>query len=209
MGESAWLGGNVSGDRTGSAGGARVSERDRLLRDLVARAAGGDESALSSLYDETSSLVFGIACRILANPPDAEEVTLDVYTQVWRRSAAFDPQRGSVVAWLAMLTRSRAIDRLRAGAAQARRSTELEDASTVATMCEGPEGAFALAQERQRVSAALAVLPAEQRQSIELAFFSGLSHSEIAASLGLPLGTVKTRIRLAMMKLRESLGAAA
>ncbi|MBI4484125.1 MAG: sigma-70 family RNA polymerase sigma factor, partial [Acidobacteria bacterium] len=135
----------------------------------------------------------------------AEEVTFDVYTQVWRSAKSFDAQRGTITAWLVTLTRSCAIDRLRSVAVRSQHEEHLPEFPQMAASPENPEQS----QQRRLVRAALEVLPPEQRQAIEMAFFSGLSHSEVATKLGLPLGTAKTRIRLGMMKLRELLGAGA
>jgi 1-acyl-sn-glycerol-3-phosphate acyltransferase len=185
---------------------AASGELELRWNQCMERIAQGDGEALGRLYDGTHSLVYGLALRILGDTADAEEVTLDVYSQVWKTAGNFDLYRGTVSAWLVMLARSRAIDRLRAGAARRQREEtrgELPDApaSTVS-----PEEVSLLSQQRRLVRAALDTLAPEQREAIELAFFSGLSHSELASRLGQPLGTVKTRIRLGMMKLRELLG---
>jgi RNA polymerase sigma-70 factor (ECF subfamily) len=168
--------------------------------------AGGDQQALASLYDATSRTVYGLLLRILADASAAEEVLLDVYAQVWRQAAAYDAERGTPLAWLTTIARSRAIDRLRRGRLEQRR-TEPLDLTTTRVTSSGPSveedvqsretGAF--------VRAALEALAPEQREVIELAYYGGMSHSEIAAARGLPLGTVKTRTRLGMMRLREML----
>ena len=178
--------------------------REEQWRGYVAAAAGGDSRALASLYDETSSLVYGIALRVLRNEADAEEVTSDVYSQVWRNASTFDGSRGSVNAWLTMLARSRSIDRLRSRA-RARREETLDTIANVPAGGETPETASWLGQQRSRVREALKSLSPEQREAIELAYFSGLTQSELAERLQQPLGTVKTRIRLGMIKLRERL----
>jgi RNA polymerase sigma-70 factor (ECF subfamily) len=170
---------------------------------LIEGTAGGDAAALAALYDATAALVNGLALRILGDPGAAEEVTLDVYLQVWRQAARYDPARGAPAAWLLTLARSRAIDRRRAGAGQ-RRETE-PVALAMADPGPGPEEGTAAGERRRLVRGALAGLGPEQRKTIELAYFGGLSHTEIAATLGEPLGTVKTRIRLGMMRLREAL----
>src|SRR5262245_2181618 len=172
----------------------------------VERAASGDADGLAQLYDGTVSLVYGLALRIVRDAGGAEEITEDVYMQVWRQAARYDAARGSVVRWLLTLTRSRAIDRLRAGATQRERSAPLEEAADVLDTMPGPEHAVTEGERRTRVRAALARLSAEQRQAVELAYFRGMSHSEIASHVGVPLGTVKTRIRLGMDRLRASLG---
>jgi RNA polymerase sigma-70 factor (ECF subfamily) len=161
---------------------------------------------LSSLYDESSRYVYGMALRILRDAADAEEITLDVYSQVWNSAATFSQQRGSVLSWLVTLARSRAIDRLRTRSAQARRREETIDVSAgYAAVGADPEQATAAFEQGLRIRRALGQLNPDQRQLLELAFFSGLSHSELAAHLQQPLGTVKTRIRLGMVRLRELL----
>ncbi len=180
--------------------------RDRNWSLYVRRCADGDQAGLSALYDESSRYVYGLALRILHDSADAEEITIDVYSQVWRSAASFAAQRGSVMSWLVMLTRSRAIDRLRTQAGKARRKAEtLDDQYALRDGSSTPEELASLEQERKRIREALDQLAAEQRELLELAYYSGLSHSELAERLGQPLGTVKTRIRMGMIKLREIL----
>lgn len=172
---------------------------------LIAQTAQGDQAALATLYDRTSPHVFGLVLKILNNREAAEEVTLDVYTQVWRQAHAYDRTRGAPGAWLMMLARTRAIDRFRAGAVERGRIESLDAATFFASDDETPEQDVEGQERRRYVQQALEVLTAEQRQAITLAYFYGLSQSEIAERLQLPLGTVKTRIRLGMIKLREAL----
>jgi RNA polymerase sigma-70 factor (ECF subfamily) len=172
---------------------------------LIARCAQGDQSALALLYDATAAHVNGLALRILADREMAEEVTGDVYLQVWRSARTYDAERGTPLAWLLTLARSRAIDRLRACAGDRRQTAPLELGLDAESPEPGPEEGSSLAQRGRFVRTALSHLGTEQREAIELAFFSGLSHSEIADTLGTPLGTVKTRIRLGMGRLRELL----
>jgi len=172
---------------------------------LVSAIAAGSESSLAELYDATCRMVMGLAARILRDTESAEEVTLDVYMQVWRQAPAYSPARGKPSAWLLTIARSRAIDRLRSNQTRRTREEPLPDDFEAIAPDEDPAHASARSDERRRVMAAIGTLPAEQRRAIELAFFPGLSHSEIAERLGEPLGTVKTRIRMAMMKLRETL----
>lgn len=169
------------------------------------RAAAGDQAAFASLYDATRRLVYTIALRILGEPADAEEVTVDVYMQIWRSAKNYTELRGSVGSWLALLTRSRAIDRLRSRASRARREEPFEEFWQIPSGHPGPERETQDSQRRRRVVSALDTLPPEQRQVIELAFFSGLTHTELAAHLDQPLGTVKTRVRQGMIKIRELL----
>lgn len=185
---------------------AEMRERDQDLISLVQRVATGDQAALAALYDTTNRLVYGLVLRVLGDPSSAEEVLLDVYTQVWRQAASYDTNRGAPLAWLTTIARSRAIDRLRSGWQDQQRKESLDTLGDAPAGVASPED-MTVASERQRfVRAALNSLSPEQREVIELAYYSGLSHSEIAAKLNQPLGTVKTRTRLGMMKLREALG---
>jgi RNA polymerase sigma-70 factor, ECF subfamily len=172
------------------------AELDSTWAGHITSLAGGDQQALAAFYDATNRLVYSMALRILGSPADAEEVTLDTYTQVWRTAPGFDPQRGSVLAWLTMLTRSRAIDRLRGMASRARQEPPGELTS------QGSADPYVA----RAVQDALNALAPEQREVIELAYWYGYSHSELAERLGQPLGTIKTRIRLGMLKLRAQLG---
>ena len=177
--------------------------------ELMRRIAAGDAAALSELYDLSSRYVYGICLKVLRNPADAEEVTLDVYTQAWRQAARFDADRGEPLAWLLMLARSRAIDRLRARGGVRRHEEDFDQVRDFASTLLDPESGSALAQRASTVRTALAGLPAEQREVIELAYFQGLTHTEIAEKLAQPLGTAKSRIRLALTRLRRALGSAA
>lgn len=180
--------------------------REAALADLMARAAEGDQGALAALYDETSALVYGLALRILRDQQAAEDVTIDVYLQVSRQVSRYNATRGTPSAWLLTLTRSRAIDRLRQEAHRRAREAPLE-ATHMPSRTAGPEECTATTELRCLVQHALARLTPEQRQVIDLAYYAGLSHTEIAAQLDQPLGTVKTRIRTGLMRLRESLRA--
>ncbi|MCA9473430.1 MAG: sigma-70 family RNA polymerase sigma factor [Nitrospirales bacterium] len=175
------------------------------LASLIASIAGGDEQALGILYDRTSSYVYGLIFRVLNDPGAAEEVTLDVYMQVWRLAKQFDEVRGGPIAWLGVLARSRAIDRLRSGQKEREKRQPLEIVDEVPSTLASPEESSAYNEQCRVVQSALASLVPEQRHVIELAYFGGLTHSEIAAEIRVPLGTVKTRARLGMMKLRKIL----
>ena len=183
------------------------NQEEQSLAVLVSRIAQGDESSLAKLYDCTSRIVYGLALRILGDATVAEEIALEAYMQVWRSASTYDSNRGSVNAWLVTLVRSRAIDWLRSRRCRMQQSEHplqeffgLEDSSP------SPE-TITIESRRSRVlQSALSELPADQRRLIELAFFSGYSHSEIARYTQLPLGTVKTRIRLGMGRLKEVLG---
>lgn len=172
---------------------------------LIAQTAQGDQASLATLYDRTSPQVYGLVLKILNNREAAEEVTLDVYTQVWRQAHSYDETRGTPGGWLMTIARTRAIDRYRAGAAERGRLESLETVEFFASDGETPEQDLAGQERRRYVQQALKLLTAEQRQALALAYFYGLSQSEIADKLKLPLGTVKTRMRLGMIKLREAL----
>jgi RNA polymerase sigma-70 factor (ECF subfamily) len=189
-----------------SQGTAGSFTRDKDWAALIVRVASGDQIALSTLYDGTSRLVFGLVLRIVADPATAEEVALDVYTQIWRQAASYDGSRGTPLAWLLTIARSRAIDRLRSGKQEQQRKEPLESAGAQSSNESNPEETTAVAERRALVRSALNELSPDQREVIELAYYAGLSHSEIAEKLGQPLGTVKTRTRLGMTKLRGMLG---
>jgi RNA polymerase sigma-70 factor (ECF subfamily) len=184
---------------------ATLRAQEQELAALIARMSRGDQTALAALYDRTNSLVYGLALRVLQEPAAAEDITIEVYTQVYRQASIYDPSRGTPSAWLLMLTRSRAIDRLRMETQRREREEPLEAAAVAVAPAADPEACSAVTELQRIVRRALATLTPEQRQVIEIAYYSGLSHSEIAARLGLPLGTVKTRIRTGMMLLREHL----
>jgi RNA polymerase sigma-70 factor (ECF subfamily) len=173
---------------------------------LIARIAAGDREAFSRLYDLLAPTAFGLIRRVLRDPEAAADVLQEVFWQVWREAPQYDPKRGSPEAWLIMRAKTRAIDRLRSMRRRDRTFVAPVDES-VARSGEGPaENPAVAAEDRGLVQTALAQLPEPQRRVIELAFFEGLTQSEIATRLGEPLGTVKTRIRAAMDKLRSSLG---
>lgn len=185
---------------------ALVEPRAHGLASLMAQIAQGDVDALAALYDETVPQVHGLVLRILGEPSVAEEVTADVFVQVWQKAPSYEPERGPALPWLLLLARSRALDRRRAGAA-ARAATEPMDAAMSLPSAEpGPLANLETAERRRLVVRAIATLPAEQRHALELAYYRGMSHAEIAATTREPLGTVKTRIRTAMIRLRTALG---
>jgi RNA polymerase sigma-70 factor, ECF subfamily len=179
--------------------------RDRDWVALIKNIAEGDQSALTTLYDTTNRLVFGLILRIVADRATAEEVLLDVYTQVWRQASLYDRKRGAPLAWIMTIARSRAIDRLRSGRHDQQSKESLDNVAEIASNTISPEEATAASERQKLVRSALNLLSPEQREVIELAYYSGLSHSEIALRLNQPLGTVKTRTRLGMIKLRETL----
>ena len=178
--------------------------------ELVARAARGDERAIGQLYDRYGGVLYAVAYRIVGQRADAEEVVLEAFAQAWRDAARFETARGSVAGWLTMIARSRALDLARSRSRRERitASAAADRPNTSPAMGEfRPDPAKALDHEerRRQVRQALETLSPPQRQAIELAYFEGLSQSEIAERLQEPLGTVKTRVRLGMQKLRECL----
>ncbi len=173
--------------------------------ELVRRIALGDSSALAALIDETKPVVFGSALRLLGLRADAEEVTLDVYSYVWRIARNYDPARGGVLQWLLCMARSRAMDFLRS---RARRQRSCEALCFECGNALDVEGRLVNSEAEIRVHRAVQALPLEQRRAIEMAYFHGCSMTEIAARLKLPLGTVKSRVRYALMRLRRVLATA-
>lgn len=174
---------------------------------LIGEVAAGRPAALSSLYDRYGRLVYSLAFRAVGDAGAAEEITQDVFVNIWDRATTYRADQAKVSTWLTSIARHRAIDFLRRrGVRPEGHSFDWEAATPDALpRIDGPEHAVELHLEQQRVRAAVASLPEEQQRALSLAFFEGLSHSEIAAALDLPLGTVKTRIRLAMQKLRQLL----
>lgn len=184
-----------------------ATESDQGLLERVAR---GDESALERLYDKYSAALYAVAYRIAGERSDAEEIVLDSFAQAWRDAPRFQASRGSPIAWLTTICRSRALDLIRG---RGRRSRVVSKAA--AAEPDAPPGMGTAEprtdhdvermERRQVVAEALLALSPPQREAVRLAYYEGLSHSEIAERLGEPLGTVKTRVRLAMQRLRDSL----
>jgi RNA polymerase sigma-70 factor (ECF subfamily) len=178
---------------------ARAASAD----DLLGRQAAGDRRALRPLYDRYAPRALALA-RGIVGAGDAEEIVQDTFVAVWRRAGEYDPRRGSVAGWISTIARSRAIDRLRSrqSAQRTADAAAAEPEAAALTALDEVEARL----ERDRVRAALAELPAEQRSVIELAYYAGRTHVEIASETGDPLGTVKSRVRLAMAKLAALLG---
>lgn len=173
--------------------------------ELVRQVGNGDAEALATLYRRYSGMLAGLAHRILGDGADAEEILQEAFVQVWKQASRYDARRSSVSTWLVLITRSRAIDRLRS-----RRVVQRTVASAQKETLDlhtSPEGARDVlnAERRDRLRSELGRLPAEQRQVLEMAFYEGMTQSEIASRAGIPLGTVKTRTLLAMKKLRAAL----
>lgn len=187
--------------RAEAAGPGRPDAAGELLR----RAARGDEDAFAALYDLVSAQVHGLVLRVVRDPAQAEEVTQECFLDLWRSATRFDPATGTGIGWILSISHRRAVDRVRSAQAAtdrdavwARTTHEVDHDSTV-------EGAVS-SLEAERVRAALGTLTAAQRESIELAYFGGYSHTEVAGLLDLPLGTAKTRIRDGLIRLRDALG---
>ena len=178
--------------------GAGAAEDDSILLERLRR---GDEQAMATLYDRYSRVVYSVALRVLRDVPAAEDVLQEIFMQVWRNPGSFLETKGSLGGWLAVVARNRSIDSLRR-----RRPTDHVEEVALAS-------AFNLAEEAERnnlmerARAAIVHLPAEQRKTLEMAFFDGLTHTEIAEVTGDPLGTVKTRIRSALLTLRKAFSA--
>jgi RNA polymerase sigma-70 factor (ECF subfamily) len=176
-----------------------------LLQHLQSMAK-GDHAALARAYDQMGPIVFSLAVRMLRDRPAAEDVTQDIFVQVWRQAANYDTSRGSPEAWIMMIARTRILDRLRS------RSAGIVLKPVGDNLPDAPDGEdwpddLAISRENAvNVRQALAELPHDQKHAIELAFFDGLTHVEISEKLNVPLGTIKTRIRLGLIKIRDSLG---
>jgi RNA polymerase sigma-70 factor (ECF subfamily) len=193
---------------------ARLFPEDRERTADIQRVttmASGDAAGLAALYDRHATAIYSLALRIVREEGDAEDVVQEVFAQAWRQAGRYDARRGSVIAWLLIMTRTRAIDRLRMRQARPDRAAAPDPSmlEQLASTDEDPSSGLVAEQEALRVRDALQTLPMLQRVAIELAFFEGLSQSEIAERLEQPLGTVKTRIRLGLLKLRDVLGGAA
>jgi len=182
---------------------AAAGQGDAQDFELLSRIAAGSNEALATFYDRYSSLVWGLLRRMLGESGEAEEVLQEAFLQVWRDARRYDPQRATPRGWLLLIARSRSLDRLRKRAAIERREEAI--AREAAGRAVAPLGSQRLEHldDRQRIASALDRLPREQRRVIELSFFHGLSQTEIAAHLGAPLGTVKSRALLGMKRLRE------
>ncbi len=172
---------------------------------LIALIARRDETALSALYDRYSRLVFSLALRIVGERTLAEEITADAFMNVWRAAASFEEERGRVVAWLMSITRHRAIDALRRLSVRPEGSAvDLNEAVSMA-QSDSVDDLVDVRRQRELVRIALAALPPQQREALELAYFGGLTQQDIAERTGQPLGTIKTRMRLGLQKLRSEL----
>ena len=173
--------------------------------ELMARVARGDTDAFAHLYDQMAPRVFGLIRRVLRNPAQSEEVTQEVFLEIWRHSARFDPSKGSALSWMLTIAHRKAVDRVRSAEA-ARHRDEGYGSSNQDVTHDSTSEAVVERLDAERVRRALETLTAAQRQALELAYLSGYTHTEVATMLDLPLGTAKTRIRDGLIRLRDTLG---
>ena len=185
--------------------GAPAGGRGADLGGLLKRSARGDTTAFAELYDATAARVHGLALRVVRDPAQAEEVTQEVFLEAWRQAGRYDADRGSALAWLMTITHRKAVDRVRSAEASTRRESTYEHAHRSIEQDTTAEDAHA-SLEARRVRAALTQLTDVQREAIELAYFGGYTHTEVAALLDLPVGTAKTRIRDGLIRLRDTIG---
>jgi RNA polymerase sigma-70 factor (ECF subfamily) len=172
---------------------------------LMPRVARGDDRAFAQLYDELAPTLYGIVLRVVRDPAQAEEVTQEAFVELWRQAARFDPARGGVRGWAVMIAHRRAVDRVRSE--QARRDRQRRDAATTVGASDEPPDAVIASLDRDRARTLLAQLGDAQRRALELAYFDGLTHVEVAERLGVALGTAKTRIRDGLIRLRSLIDA--
>jgi RNA polymerase sigma-70 factor (ECF subfamily) len=182
------------------------ASKDEIDPAVIRRVAEGDAVAFERVYDAFSGILYSLALRMLDRPEDTEELLQEVFTKIWRDAADYDPRRGAPLAWAITITRNKAIDRIRATARRLRlyEAAEAEAKGNLPSISQ-PAHDAEQSENAKAVRESLGTLPSEVRESIELAFFGGLSHSQIAERLAVPLTTVKSRIRRAMMHLRQSL----
>ena len=178
-------------------------------RALLRAVAAGDKEALRQLYTRHSAVLFALALKVLTDRAEAEDVLQEAFVQIWKTAGSFDDGRGKPLGWLIMLTRSRAIDRLRSRKTRARASESMAKDTSQTAESATPADEAQASEAQRTVRDALKSLPSEQRVPIEMAYFGGLTQFEIAQQLSQPRGTVKTRMRNGMMRLREQLGGAA
>lgn len=171
---------------------------------LLDRVASGDQSAFATLYDDLSPMVFGIAKRVVRDTTHAEEITQEVFVDVWRLAARFDAGRGNIRSWVATIAHRRAVDRVRSE--QAHRDRDRAEMFTAPPHVSGPDELTVDHDAQQRAASALDMLSAPQREALELAYYGGLTHVEVADRLGIALGTAKTRIRDGLLRLRAVMG---
>lgn len=192
-------------DRVGTGAAAGTGREVERLTALLRDVAKGSDAAFATVYDETAPRIHGLVLRVVRNPAQAEEVTQEVYLEVWRRASSFDPGRGSPFAWLMTLAHRRAVDRIRSSQSASSRD-ETWEARTRDVQFDTTAEAVTASLDAQRVRSALDELTGTQREAVGLAFLGGYTHREVAALLDLPLGTAKTRIRDGLIRLRDKMG---
>ena len=178
------------------------------LVELLKACGRGDEAAFARMYDATASRVFGLALRVVRDPAQAEEVAQETFLEIWRSSGRFDPAKGSPLGWLLTIAHRKAVDRVRSAQASTRRDTSYHEQNRPVDHDSTAEAATASLDAR-RVRGALGSLTDVQREALELAYFGGYTHTEVATMLELPLGTAKTRIRDGLIRLRDTMGVGA
>ena len=178
------------------------------LSELLKLSGRGDQDAFALLYDATASRVFGLAVRVVRDPAQAEEVAQEAFTEIWRSSSRFDPDRGSPLSWILTIVHRKSVDRVRSAEASTRRDTSYHQQNQPIDHDSTAEAAHA-SLEARRVRGAMASLTAVQREALELAYFGGYTHTEVAKMLDLPVGTAKTRIRDGLIRLRDTMGVGA
>jgi len=192
------LGATAATARSAASTGAELAE-------LLKLSGRGDEAAFARLYDATSARAYGLAVRVVRDPSQAEEVAQEAFLEIWRTAGRFDPAKGSAVSWILTLVHRKSVDRVRSAEASTRRDTTYHQGTQVVEHDSTAEAAQA-SMEARRVRQALGSLTEVQRQALELAYFKGYTHTEVAKMLDLPVGTAKTRIRDGLIRLRDTMG---
>ena len=195
----------VPSEGTPSGGSPSQDGAAARLAELMQRASRGDEVAFAELYDATSARAYGLALRVVRNPAQAEEVVQEAYLDAWRTSSRFDPARGSAAGWLLTIVHRKSVDRVRSAEASTNRDATYHRETQLVEHDSTVEAAHA-SLDAQRVRGAVATLTAVQREAVELAFFAGYTHTEVATMLDVPVGTAKTRIRDGLIRLRDAMG---
>jgi RNA polymerase sigma-70 factor (ECF subfamily) len=175
------------------------------LAELLKLSARGDQAAFARLYDAISARAFGLAVRVVRDPAQSEEVTQEALLEIWKTASRFDPERGSPMAWMLTIVHRKAVDRVRSAEAATRRDTSYHQHNQAVDHDSTADAAHA-SLEAKRVRTALHSLTAVQREALELAYFGGYTHTEVATMLDLPVGTAKTRIRDGLIRLRDTMG---
>ncbi|HEY1786851.1 MAG TPA: sigma-70 family RNA polymerase sigma factor [Verrucomicrobiae bacterium] len=183
-----------------------VSEQDAQDIELLRQIAAGDRAAFAQFYDSHSVLMYSVACKILGDTNEAQDVVQEAFMQIWEKASKFDPKLGKPSSWAAILVRNKAIDRIRASQRRTRLAEEAGAEETSQPKGDDPANEAVYGREKARlIQSAIVELPEEQRRAIELAYFSGLTQDEISKKLSEPLGTIKARIRRGLLKLRDQL----